>query len=790
MAVRLIKAEAGACRRADWHPTCLAGVTHVSARPIVNAWRCALACLCITIPATTTAQVVPTPTPSGTIRGLVLDRVGGTPIANVPVRLQDGADVVTTDAAGRFELINVPSGSRTLFVSIVGFILVKRTVQLESGQTVEVTVVLSEGTGTYSERVDVTAGRFREQERAVPAQQVLGSADIQNLRSLVTNDPMRTVHVLPGVSAGDDFRSEFAVRGSPFGNIAFTLDGVPAPFLLHTVQQVQDGGSIAMVNGDILDGIALMNGSYPQRFGNRLGAELDFFMREGSRERRQARVGVSGTDASVVVEGPLGATRSGSWLVSFRKSYLEYILKQISDEGDDLGFGFSDVQAKLVRDMSNRHRLEVAFVAGRSRLDQMPEFVDRGEVTDGRNRAVLVNTSWRYTPSATFSLTQRIGFAVNEFRNSNVDGVVLGDGGGSDLTWRADLVAARSEKTTLEGGVQVQRQGRDAGVGDAEGPTQSIYDGHTIHSSAYAQLVWSPAPGLTITPGGRIDHWSVTADTEASPWVQISWKLSKSLTLRGGSGIYRQFPGIDNATGVFGNPDLEPERAYHADVGMEQGFGSFRWQLTLYNREERAVFRRNLSELRLIEGEALPVLSPGEPPPTWYNALDGYARGVELLVQRRSNSGLTGWVSYSYGVNRYTDQRTGESFSGDFDQRHTINAYGVFRITHRWSVAGKWRAGSGIPAEGYFEQRGERFFLSTERNTLRVPLYSRLDVRANRAFDLRSTRLTLFVEMMNVLGRDNVRAERPGLNVRTHEIFGLFNTMIPRVPSAGILIEF
>ena len=759
----------------------------------MNTWRCALAlaCLCLTIPATAAAQSAAAQASTGIIRGIVLDRVGGTPIANVPVRVQDGTDVVTTDTAGRFELVNVPSGSRTLFVSIVGFILVKRTVQVESGQTVEVTVVLSEGTGTYSERVDVTAGRFREQERAVPAQQVLGSADIQNLRSLVTNDPMRTVHVLPGVSAGDDFRSEFSVRGSPFGRIAFTLDGVPAPFLLHTVQQVQDGGSIAMVNGDILDGIALMNGSYPQRYGNRLGAELDFLMREGSRERRQARVGVSGTDASVVVEGPLGATRSGSWLVSFRKSYLEYILKQISDEGDDLGFGFSDVQAKLVRDMSNRHRLEVAFVAGRSRLDQMPEFVDRAEVTDGRNSAVLVNTTWRYTPSATFSLTQRLGFAVNDFRNSNVDGVVLGDGHGSDLTWRADVVATRSEKTTLEGGAQVQRQGRESGVvSDVDGPTESLYDGHTIHSSAYAQFVWSPTPRLTITPGGRIDYWSVTSDAEASPWVQISWKLSKSLTLRGGSGIYRQFPGIENATGLFGNPDLEHERAYHADVGMEQGFGSFRWQLTLYNREERDVLRRNLSELRVIDGEPLPVFHPGEPPPIWYNALDGYARGVELLVQRRSNTGLTGWVSYSYGVNRYTDQRTGETFDGDFDQRHTINAYGVFRITNRWSVTGKWRAGSGIPAEGYFEQRGNRYFLSTERNTLRVPLYSRLDVRANRAFNLRSTRLTLFLEVMNVLGRDNVRAERPGLNVRTHEIFGLFNSMIPRVPSAGILIEF
>jgi outer membrane cobalamin receptor len=787
-----MRRQARASRIANWHPTCLAGVTHLSRRPPVNTLARAIALtvvwLAMTAPAG--AQGVTTSAPPGIIRGVVLDRVGGTPITNVPVRLQDAADVVTTDATGRFELTNVPPGSRTLFVSIVGFILVKRNVQVESGQTLELTVVLSEGTGTYSETVDVTAGRFREQERAVPAQQVLGSADIQNLRSLVTNDPLRTVHVLPGVSAGDDFRSEFAVRGSPFSRIAFTLDGVPAPFLLHTVQQVQDGGSIAMVNGDILDGIALMNGSYPERFGNRLGAELDFLMRDGSRERRQVRVGVSGTDASVVAEGPFGETRSGSWLVSFRKSYLEYILKQISDEGDDLGFGFSDVQAKLVRDLSNRHRLEMSFVAGRSRLDQMPEFVERDDVTDGRNSAVLVNLGWRYTPSSRFNFTQRIAVSTNQFRNSNVDGLTLGDGGGSDLTWRADVVATRSAKTTFEGGAQVQRQARHAGFGDPDGVTQSIYDADTIHSSAYAQIVWIPSPGFTMTTGGRVDHWSLTSDTEGSPWVQASWKLSKSFTLRGGGGIYRQFPGIDNATGVFGNPDLRHERAYHTDIGVEQALGSARWQLTLYNREERDVVRRNLSEVRAPGAQQPPEAYPGDPPPLWYNALEGYARGVELLVQRRSNTGLTGWVSYSYGVNRYTDRRTGETFDGDYDQRHTVNAYGAVRLTSRWSVAGKWRAGSGIPVDGYYEQRGDRYFLSAQRNTLRVPLYSRLDVRANRAFNLRSTRLTLFVEVMNLLGRDNVRAERPGLNPRTHEVFGIFNTMIPRVPSAGVLIEF
>jgi hypothetical protein len=55
-----------------------------------------------------------------------------------------------------------------------------------------------------------------------------------------------------------------------------------------------------MINSDILDHAALLAGSYPQRFGDRRGARLDFVMRDGSRDRTTVRGAVSGTNASMV----------------------------------------------------------------------------------------------------------------------------------------------------------------------------------------------------------------------------------------------------------------------------------------------------------------------------------------------------------------------------------------------------------------------------------------------------------------------------------------------------------
>ena len=170
-----------------------------------------------------------------------------------------------------------------------------------AGDVLDITIPIAAGTGTYSETVNVSGGA---DERTAPSQQVLRSNELQQLRGVITNDPMRAIHVLPGVATGDDLRSEFSVRGLPVRNMNFTFEGIATPLLVHTVQGVQDTGSIAMVNGDVLNEIALAAGSYPQRYGNHTGAELNFLMREGSRDRVRGQFRPSITDTSLVLEGP------------------------------------------------------------------------------------------------------------------------------------------------------------------------------------------------------------------------------------------------------------------------------------------------------------------------------------------------------------------------------------------------------------------------------------------------------------------------------------------------------
>jgi hypothetical protein len=247
-----------------------------------------------------------------------------------------------------------------------------------------------------------------------------------------------------------------------------------------------------------------------------------------------------------------------------------------------------------------------------------------------------------------------------------------------------------------------------------------------------------------------------------------------------------------------GSSTNRPERAYHADTGLEARLSATtRWQATLYDREDRDLFRELNSDARIVNtycggpcgGKTIQVLQSASSG-FYRNALDGHARGVEWLVERRTPNGLSGWVSYSLGFNRYHDHTTGESFWGDFDQRHTINAYANYRASDRLSFSARFRAGSNFPATGYWTARDGGYFVGDERNTLRVPVYSRLDVRMNRTFTWQQKRLTLFLEGLNVYDRANVRYAVPSVDNQTFQAMNLFEKMLPIVPSVGILLEF
>jgi outer membrane receptor for ferrienterochelin and colicin len=236
-----------------------------------------------------------------------------------------------------------------------------------------------------------------------------------------------------------------------------------------------------------------------------------------------------------------------------------------------------------------------------------------------------------------------------------------------------------------------------------------------------------------------------------------------------------------------GAPRVVPERARSVDLGGEYRLTpSMKIAVTGFHRSESDILRR-VGEERLdpVTGARIPP----SPFPEYAASLDGTSRGVDVTFMRRGTSGLTGWIAYTWAHTNHDDTDTGEHFDADYDQRHTLNVVASQRLSYRLSVNAKLRVGSNTPIIGYFTGTHDALRLSSVRNQARLPLYSRLDVRVNRTFTFDRGRLTLFVEVMNLLGRDNY-GQTDGF-VRTNlNAIGYTERLIPFVPSAGFLIEF
>ena len=688
----------------------------------------------------------------------------------------------------RFRIEGLAPGTHRIQASVVGYAVFRGEVETGDAPLI---IRLSEGTSAYSETVTVSGDVFRAPPDPVPSASIIGSAELLNLRGVLADDPLRAVQVLPGVATGDDLRSEFTVRGSDFRHITFTVDGFATPYLLHAVRGVEDRGptgSVAMINSDVLEDVTLLNGGYPQYFTGHTGAEVDFRLREGSRERRIFRVAVSGTAASAVAEGPLGARR-GSWLISARQSYLDAIVHRLTDRA--VSFGFSDAQAKLTYDLTARQRVEVTALAGRSRFENDPDQREIDDIHVGQNAAVVGVAAWRLTTTRTI-FSQRLLAADNHFRNQNATGFELDLGRDRQLAYRVDLTVAPASALNFTTGAQAERRDDSRVRWRTSGPVTVArlddYKGHGLMTGGFVSARWTPAPSFTLAPGIRADRWGLTGQTSASPWLQAEWRASPGLRVRGSAGRHVQFADFENVLGISAGIGLRPERALQLDAGIEQRLGrDVRVTVTVYDREERDMLRRPGSETRVSGTRVV----RGAASARYENRLDGFARGVELSLQRMTpGRGVSGWVSYAFGRNRYEDTVSRETFWGDSDQRHTFNAYALYRHSDRASFVAKLRIGSNFPIPGYYAQRDGGYVVTDTRNTARLPAYGRLDLRANRAFTWSRRRLTLFAEVINVMNRDNVRFNPPGVNTVTRATGRPFDSMLPIVPSVGAMIEF
>ncbi len=737
-----------------------------------------------------------------TIHGAVVDSKTHEPLGKALVSIRSQHIEATTGDDGRFELPGVQPGTVELFVSTVNYGLLKEAVEVPPGADMQLEIELGQGVLKRSEHITVTAGPFDAVEPTAPAEHALASADLKNLSGMFA-DALRSVQSLPGVAAADDYYASFAVRGAGIDNIGFYLDGVLMRDPFHQLQQITDLGSLSILNGDIIDSVTLLPGAFPARYGDPSAAVLSVETREPGRDTVSARVNADLMGVSLTLEGPLGRKKKASWLVAFRKSYLEYLLNRLNDKG--LSLGFYDVEGKLTWDPAPHHRLSLLAIDGPMNAGgtYTAQQVKERSVT----REDVVQAAWQYTPSASALLRTAVNFTRETDRTDLQKVVLLERSDARELAARHDTSLSLGRHDTLEIGAEARRTRQDYAsyyqwdVVDWM-PQQAFqplaqFLTHDWRYGAYIRNAWNPFGGrLALNAGGRFDRLSFTGQHVWSPRAGAALRITPQTRITAAWGQYAQFPNLTQLLGVFRNPALVAQRSTHSTVAFERRIGErVRFKAELYDREDRQVPFSVETAWRLVNGAATG--------PTYGNVLAnsvrGYSRGAEFSLQRVSANRLSGWLSYSYGHARYRDAASGLSFDGDYDQRHTVSAFASYRVTRTVNLSSKFHYESNFPVVGFFQGHlgqddpsdPEVIRLSAQRNQLRVPAYSRLDFRVTKVYNYKRSRITLYGEIDNVLDHGNWRYFGIGqYDFSTGQAWLICDKMLPILPFAGLTVEF
>jgi CarboxypepD_reg-like domain len=761
---------------------------------------------------------------SAEIKGKVTNALGGEALGRVEVIVLETKISAVTSLSGEFDLPNFAPGSYTLRLNAVGYRMLTIPLTLVASTEVkEFSITLVPDNFHHTDKVEVHADIFQSADSPATNQMTLTASEIREASTVFADDPFRAVQALPGVSASanNEFFAEFSVMGAPFSSVSIYMDDVLVPQPFHEIENFTEGASLGVLTSEVVEEMKLMPAAYPEKFGDAVGAALDVHTREGSRGTPLFRVSAGIAASDFLVEGGFGHSRKGSWLVSGRKSYINYLVQNRVDSYEDIGYEDADV--KLNYDLTPRQSVSFLAISGPTTFQSNDVAALKTSLeaaflyAAGKSSFSLARAGWRWGPTEHLLLEARGAYIREADDLSNPFGELVTKDlyhewmGGGTITWawgKDRILQAGWTRRLLE-------QNHLFAIYDQNLQPASLttLEGSGARQSEYIQQTASALHGKVHVLGSvRWDSLQQIGPQPFSPQLSVAIQAASATQLQFAAGRYAQFPDFLNVVeDECGQLGPLPETSTHFSAAVEQRLGELtRVRLEVFDRQDAL-------SLGYVPGwtPTPGVFGPCRP----WEKLPGpgtyqrdYSRGAQIVLQRRSANRLSGWLGYTlvdarqrryavYVPGLYALYPNGlppgfVSVNSPFyptlaDQRNSFNAFAMYRLKPTVNLSGKFLYGSGFPVpSGTYLQVGNTYQL-LGLNTVSLGTYARLDLRVDKDWAFQHWKLTLYGELLNVTNHDNRRYYTAGaINPATGQTE--VNTLqgLPITPTAGIVFQF
>jgi hypothetical protein len=749
------------------------------------------------------ALVAAQQSPSAAVAGRVLVRADtGAPVpaSRAAVAIVGTSIAATTNSDGRFLLAPVPSGPRTLRVRLPGHGTVDRTIRLRDGDTLRVEVVLERSVQllapvrTDAQREDAELFLSKPSISTV----VIDARAMSGVPSIGEPDVVRTVQLLPGVTARNDFNTGLTVRGGEADQNLVLLDG----FTLYNPFHL--GGLFSTFMDATVGSIELLTGAFPARYGGRLSSVLDVRSAEELRPGVHTTADLSALGATARVAGGFGGGH-GTWSLAGRRTYADAVQQLFTD--DIFPYHFQDLQGHATYVLGNGTRVSLTGYLGRDVLDANLAEFDADSVKSKSNRG-----RWAFdwgNQLLGVVIAKDLGERTTVEQRLSTSGfstrLDLGSGASTQRSEVRDVRAAGSLRVrgdvhdrSIGYEIAAQRLRYASGSPQTE-TTRFDLTQRPVTAALWADDLWQLSSRWLVESGLRAEALSGRSWAALSPRLSVKYFVSPQLALTAGTGRVTQTMHSlagDGALRYFdvwlaSDSFIPVATAWHWVAGAERRYGdagSVRIEgfLKRYDR----VLEADPSEDPQIRGdEFLPAT--------------GQAYGVDMLARWRRRSGAAGWITYTYGVSQRT--RDGRTWAPGSDRRHDLNVVAT-RPFAKYLVGARFNLATGTPYTPIVGGVTRRVYdpsldrwgtgdpeiliesLGGAHNSARFPLTHRLDLDVSRELVVRGAQVAPYLSVANVYNAKNVFVYlyKYSTDQPTRRAISQF----PILPTAGVRVAF
>ena len=742
----------------------------------------------------------------GNLAGEVLDKNTQKPLLGANIQIVNTNFTSLSDSLGKFSFKGIPTGQYHLVINYVGTIPYHLyNVIVSSGNASYITAELLPLETTLKE---VVVGNVKKSVRAATLETPLSIQKLtaEEIKSSPGSnfDISKVVQTLPGVTGsattGAGFRNDIIVRGGAPNENVFYLDGIEIPVINHFSTQGSAGGPQGILNVSFIDEVKLSSSAFDAKYDNALSSVFEFKQKKGNSEKVQGNFRLGATEVASTLEGPLSKSGKTTFLLSARRSYLQFLFNVL-----DLPIrpNYWDFQYKVSHQIDSKTTLTFLGVGA---IDKFYYVAPKNSTPEKRyalNIAPTIN-QWSYTVGASLKKLVNKGYWNLSISRSHLNNI--------NEKYEDNLNPIKGEKTLdytsndISNTIRFDITKSFLGIKWTTGANlQSIeYDNSTfqilpkpyIDSALYPTYL--PAPNfyryatnlnyrkygaffqmgkrafnnrLGISAGIRTDgNGFNTAGREfynrLSPRLGLSYVLTDKINVNASIGRYYKVApntalGFKDLNGNYVNKEAEYIGSNHYVAGIEYlPSEATRFTAEVFYKKyfnvpisiQKGLSLSNLgADFNILGNE--PIVSNGQ----------GRSYGYELFAQQKLTDRFFGVASYSFFRSSYTNIK-GEYIKSSWENIHVLSLTGGYKFNKNWELGLKYRFQGGTPYTPYNMETSKINFLTqglgvldySKINSLRLPNYQSSDIRIDKKYNYKKTTFDFFLDITNWFGSKSV----------------------------------